>query len=216
MLHRFKRGGETMTRTLVAILCSTPLAGRVLAVEDCPHCVLGLYGDQAMTTTSASVLPGTPTDIYLGIQFDPEGRETGLTGIEFSISGITDGLLLAGVDFVVPTSLWVCPVPAPSDPPCFTNTDISWNSCLVGSQALMKLTLIGLGPNPDKVLQVGPRHPPSSPLWNTPVITRCDPPTYTAVRVTGGCFVVNPTGAEPPCAVGVVVAGWTGIKQLYR
>ena len=182
-----------------------------------PGCVLGLYSDQEIEHTSGSIPPGTPTDLYLGIKFDARGQETGLTGVECSVSGLTaaEGFTLVGVDPIVP-GIDLCPdPPSPGDPPCIAfELHLSWPTCRVGSQALMRLTLIGLGPNSDKVFQVGPAHPPT--LWNAPVITRCDPPTFTAVRVTGGCFVANPTGTQPPCAVGVEPSDWTGIKELFR
>lgn len=208
-----------MTRALVAILCSTLLAGRALAVEDCPHCVLGLYADPVMTSTSGPVPPGTPTDLYLGIAFDPDGRETRLSGIECSISGIgVTSFIVGGFDPIVPGMGAVClGNPAPGDPPCIAfDMFFFWPTCLVGSQPLLKFTLVGFGPNPNRVLRVGPPHGLSGPTWSTPIFTRCDPPTYTVVRVTGGCFVANPTAAPPSCAVGVLASRWTGIKQLYQ
>jgi hypothetical protein len=173
-----------------------------------------------MTITSGPVAPGTPTDLYLGIVFDPDGLETWLSGIECSIAGIgaTDGFVVGGYDAIVPGVGAVClGNPAPGDPPCIAyDMFFFWPTCLVGSQPLLKFTLVGSGPNPNKVLRVGPPHGLSGPTWSTPIFTRCDPPTYTVVRATGGCFVANPTGAPPSCAVGVLASRWTSIKELYR
>jgi hypothetical protein len=95
--------------------------------------------------------------------------------------------------------------------------NISWSSCLAGSQALAKITLIALGTAPsDRVFQVKHKYPVSNLTWATAVVTLCDGPAFTAMRVTEACLVANPTSTPPACAIAVAQASWERVKELYR
>jgi hypothetical protein len=89
--------------------------------------------------------------------------------------------------------------------------NVAWASCVLGSQALLKITLLALGPISNHVLRVMHRFPPSSAIYGLsgPIQFRCDVPTFTAVRVSGREYIL-----------GAVVAAdshtWSGIKQIYR
>jgi hypothetical protein len=56
------------------------------------------------------------------------------------------------------------------------------------------------------------RFPPSNESWRTPIITLCDEPTFTAVRVSGTDYCLN--GAI--CGDMIEERNWGTIKQLFR
>jgi hypothetical protein len=217
------RGFMRRFAILVLLLVPAPANARV---DSCFECVLGIFDDISLTSCSGTLPPGTPTDLFVGIRFDPAGRFNALSGFEISIAGLGGDLLLGGFD-VPPPCVWTLgSAPAPADTSA-TSTGtggmtLSYCSCMSGSQALLKLTLIAFRPLTDRVLQVKRKYPPSSPEWNTPVLFQCDAPNYTPVRVTGGCYVINPSGTTPPaCAsscppLSMEPATWTAIKTLFR
>lgn len=55
--------------------------------------------------------------------------------------------------------------------------------------------------------------PPGGAL-NCPLLVKCDFPVFTQVCVTGGEFLVNPSGTS--CSVAVSEATWGAVKDLYR
>ena len=70
----------------------------------------------------------------------------------------------------------------------------------------------------DTVFQVKRKYPTTDPGWHTPAFIRCDNPAYTTVRVTGGCYVLNPSGNPTvgTCQLPVQGNTWTGVKGLFR
>ena len=192
-----------MKKTLLAILCLTVLPGLALAQTEpqtCFECVMGIYSDLAMTSVSGSIPSGTPTDVYLGVQFDAAGHETGLSGIEFSVSfkpSNQNGFILAGADPIPPGATPIGSPTAPADTSAGTTgtggMNVAWATCQAGG-ALMKLTFLSLGANTNEIIQIKHKYPPSSPVWHTPIFTRCNGPTFTTVRVREACFVANPSG----------------------
>jgi hypothetical protein len=209
-----------MRKVLLAILGLTVLPSLALAQESCFTCILGIYADLNMTQVTGLLPTGTPTDVFLGIKLDPNTAYSGITGVEFSVAGIGGNVILAGTDPVTPATITVGSPPAPADTTEGSSgtggMNVSWPSCLAGSQALVKLTLLAISPVTDKVLQVKHKYPVSNPTWKTPIVTLCDAPAYTVVRVTEACFVANPSSAPPACAIGVQEASWSGIKALYK
>lgn len=216
-----------MRNGLLAILALLLLpAPAVAQVENCFDCVLGIFDDRALASCSGTVEAGIPKDIYVGIRFDAAGRFTSLSGIEFSIAGLGSDILLTwdwpglGYDYTGAP-------PAPADTSA-TSTgsggmQIMWpGSCPSGSQALALFTIISFRPLADRVLQIKRRYQVAASGWRTPVFLQCDAPTNTPTRVSGGCYVINPSaGTRPPCdpsctPVAVQVETWTGIRTLYR
>ncbi len=177
-----------------------------LQVENCFGCVLGIWDDAALTSQTGTMAAFTAKDIYLGIKY--AGAFDGLTGIELSISGIRqteDGILVTSVTPLVPASVVLGGPIAPADTSATSSEtggmNIAWASCLTGDQALVKITLLTFSTITNKVLEVKHKYPPSNPEWHTPIFVQCDAPTYTATRVTGGCFGLNFTGTLPCAAV---------------
>ena len=211
-----------MRKVLLAILCLMVLPQMASAeVQNCFGCVLGLYGDQNMTQVTATLPANTPTDIFLGIKFDEHNVFNGLTGVEFSVAGISGSVILASFDTIVPATLVLGSLPAPADTSSGSvgtgGMNISWSTCLAGSQAIGKLSLIAFGAVSDRVFQIKHKYPPSNPTsWNTPIFTLCDAPQFTATRITEACLVANPTSTPPACAIGVTNLSWEGVKELYR
>lgn len=165
------------------------------AIDDCFSCVLGLYDNAGLTSTVGSMPTGVPKDVYLGVNFS--GGFGGLSGIEFSIAGL-EGLLVIGVEPLVPAAVTLGSPPAPADTSS-TSTgiggmNVAWATCLSGNQALVKISLLAFSPPSNKILQVKHKFPPSNPAWQTPVFTQCDGPTFTATRLSAGCYGINMTG----------------------
>lgn len=214
-----------MLKTMIA-LSLLLLPGLASAqVGNCFDCVLGVWDDEALTSNQGSITANEPKDVYVGIHV--AGAVDDLTGIEFSIAGLTsDRLFLLGALPLGPRALVWGTVPAPADTSARSAGDggatVAWSECQAGNRALMRLTLFATGPISDQVLQVKRSYPTTSPEWRTPILTRCDRPTYSVVRVTGGCYVLNRTGTKDlscndsfaPTAVEPVA--WTTVRQFYR
>ena len=210
---------------LTAVLALTVPCMSAAQVLDCFDCTIGIYDDSAVTTNFGVSTAGVEKVVYLGIDF--AGAESRLSGVEFSIAGMrfeTDGILLLGVELIVP-GITIGSVLAPPDT---TSTSVgtggmnaAWSSCQVNDRALAQIRILHFQPVVNHVFQVKRRYPPSNPfLWRTPVFTRCDVPFYTPVRVTGGCYMLNWNGdPNVPCApvlVGVETTTWSGVKQLFH
>jgi hypothetical protein len=72
------------------------------------------------------------------------------------------------------------------------------------------------------VLKVYRRFPSTNPTVESQMFTQCNAPEFTQTRVTGGCFVINPTGVPGDTIDGcqlitpVAPTTWSTIKSLYR
>lgn len=211
---------------LVAALGVLALPAIVSAQADCPDCVLGLYdgSDINNTTNCGTIGVGVPKDIYLAVRH--AGVETGITGIEFSIAGLT-GLLIVAQEPITPAALDLGTLQAPADTSA-TSTgtgrrSFAWLGCLEGSQALVRISVLALAPVSERVLKVMHGFPPSNPNYglNGPIMTRCDNPVFTAVRIKGGCYTLNPVdpGGPPACpctSTPVEAKTWGAMKRLYQ
>lgn len=206
-----------MRRIFLVALCfgltSSPPATGVAAgdavsqvtVENCYGCVLGIWDDFELTNTAGSVAAAVPRDIFVGIKFDPAAGFDRLTGIDCRISGF-EGMIVG--DFGPPLPGSGPPAPTPTDSLGVWNLSYTWGTCLHGSQALAKLTLITFSQISDRILQVVARPP-----RQYPVIFLCDAPVFTAVNVTGGRYCLNP---GPTCREAVEERAWSSVKQLFR
>jgi hypothetical protein len=212
-----------MKKLVLMVLGLLVLPSFAFAVEDCYTCVLGLFDEEQLVHNTGTIAadPGSQKDIYLGIKFTEP--QTGLTGIEFSVFGIEQsGLLLLSSDALIPEALRIGAISAPTDTSAATTLDggssINWASCLGGTQALLRISLLALGPvTSDTVFEVKRKYPTTDPTWHTPAFFKCDGPNFTTVRVTGSCYVLNPSGsAVPGCSVAVAPQSWTHIKGLFR
>jgi hypothetical protein len=218
-------------RVLLAALAVPALAQAQSGVPSCPDCILGLYDQPAMVTNYGTIAPNTIKEIYLGMQFG--AGESSLAGIEFSIAGIRqveDGVLLLGWEGVSTPlpAISLGTIPAPADTAATSaqtgGIDIAWASCVVGNQALLKITLLSMAPLSNKVFRVMHRFPPSNPMYGFahPMLARCDSPVFTAVRAHGGCYIANWDGTTAVnCAlvdvpVATTRATWGSVKGMYR
>ena len=213
-------------RQILSILCTACVVGLVptLAIaEDCFECVLGIWDDEALTSTQGTILPGEPKDVFVGVKLH-EGVES-IAGVEFSIAGVSDGdLLLIGTIPLGPRALVWGLAPAPPDTSDTTTQvggmTIAYSQCVPSHQALLKLTLYTTQDLTDKILVVKRSYPSTNPAFNTPVFMACDAPYYTMTRMSGGCFVLNASGNAMDCLHPNVVAveqeTWGGVKNLFR
>jgi len=214
-----------MRQLAIAFWIVALVPGLTLAQGDCFDCVLGLWEDPALTVDRGTIQPNELKDIYLGIKLD--GTADKLVGVEFSVAGLSlsDGLILVGAVPLGPRALVWGTVPAPADTSVRSTGDggvtVAWSSCLSGTQALMKLTVFTTSPVVDKVLVVKRSYPPTDPGLGTPLMFSCDPPVYTARRVTGGCYVLNWSGSPVPCVnshsvMAVQNETWGAVKTMFR
>jgi hypothetical protein len=63
-------------------------------------------------------------------------------------------------------------------------------------------------------VSVVPGDPPTNPQFACALLTLCDFPAFTKVCVTGGQFIINPSGRT--CTVAVEETTWGELKALYR
>lgn len=213
-----------MRKVLLAVSCLLLLLPALAAAQDnCNDCLLGLFDEIGMVNNFGAMSAGTPKEIYLGVILG--GAETGVTGIEFSIAGVrqdTDGILVLSAEPIVPTTVILGSVPAPADTSSTTTgtggMNIAWSSCLAGSQALVKITLLSFTPVSNKVFRVKRKYPPGNPAFAAPLIVRCDTPVFSKAKVPGGCYIAGYTGTPLPACppVGVEESTWGNVKGLWR
>ena len=185
------------------------------ATDSCFECVLGIWDDPALSSNIGRIVAGQPKDVYVGIKFAGRFNET--SGISFSVAGLRSELLVMGVEPIVPTIDLLQPIAAPSDTSMDSHgvggADWAWFQCLVGDQALLRVTLLTFSDLTNVLLRVKRRYPPFSADARTPIFTQCDNPQFTVTRVTGGYYILNWNG-DP--AVRVDGATWSTVKHLYR
>jgi hypothetical protein len=183
-------------------------------IDNCFECVLGIWDDPVLSTNLGEIVAGQPKDIYIGIKFaDGFG---GTSGISFSVAGLRE-FLVTRAEPIVPTVINICDVlsaPADtSDTSRIGGCTFFWPGCLVGNQALLRVSILTFSEVTNAVLQVKRQYPTPHPDIRTPFIYQCDRPVYTSTRVTGGFFILNWNG-DP--SVGLEGATWTTVKHLYR
>lgn len=212
-----------MRKILLMLSCLLLLPALALAQDNCNDCLLGLFDEIGMVNNFGAMGAGTPKDIYVGLRLG--AAESGITGIEFSIAGIRqaeDGILVLAVEPVVPTTIVIGTAPAPADTTTSSTgtggLNIAWSSCVTGSQALVKISLLSFAPVTNKVFRVKRKYPPGNPAFAAPLIVRCDAPNFTKAKVPGGCYIAGYTGTPLPACppVGVDEQTWSNIKGLFR
>ncbi|UCE02892.1 MAG: hypothetical protein JSW67_01440 [Candidatus Latescibacterota bacterium] len=226
-----------MRKVLLATFSVLLLVPAMVSAQDnCLDCTLGIY---ATTDLSENFLNWTPsaTDfqktIFVGINYDETSGLSALTGVELSIQYGDLKANVASVNFQEldnPAVVLGADESAPADTTSHGCTEqsacgksIAWASCLPGNRAVAQISIIAFTPLPDDlVIRVLRRFPSTNPTVQSPLFTQCDGPLFTKTRVTGGCFVFNPTvgpgGMVDDCEIKVPVApnSWSKIKSLYR
>lgn len=181
------------------------------ASDRCPDCVLGIWDDPALSRNIGEIVPGQPKDVYVGIKF--AGRFDRSTGISFSITGL-GAILIAGFEPIVPTSLGCDYVGAPTDTTLGSGgCSVRWPGCLVGDQALVRITLLTMSPVTNVVLRVRRQYPSPDPTAPAPFFTQCNAPSYTPTGVRGGYYILNWNG-DP--GVPIDRKPWSVVKYLFR
>jgi hypothetical protein len=208
---------QKMMRAIRVILTLLAIPAVAQAILECPDCVLGIWDDVGMTQSFGTLTPFTSKDLYLGIQL--ADGQTGLTGVEFSISGIDPAVLwVQNVQSVTTpgATILLGSIVAPQDTTQRGGMNAAWPVCIVGSQALLRITLAWIDPTPpvNLMLRVGHRYPPSNPTYGLsgPILIDCampPPEGYRPVRIRGGIYVFNPV-------VQTSTGTWGTVKGLYR
>lgn len=110
------------------------------AIDSCSQCVLGIWDDPGLSSNVGEIVSSQPKDIYVGIKFAEGFDET--IGISFSVGGLSPFLVL-GVEPLVASTVVICDdVSAPADTSQIGGCTFFWPSCLVGNQALLRITLL--------------------------------------------------------------------------
>ena len=204
-LRRQRQLTKTLRILLWLVLANLPR--QAWAIDSCSQCVLGIWDDPALSSNVGEIVPGQPKDIYVGIKFAEEFNET--IGISFSVDGLSP-FLVAGVEPIVPTATACDYIGAPADTNGTGGCTFFWPSCLVGNQALLRVTLLTSSNITNGLLQVKRKYPPTHPDSRTPIFYQCNGPH---TRVKGGYYILNWDG-DP--SVRVDGAPWSTVKQLYR
>lgn len=217
-----------MKSKLLAIALLICIPGMSLAqVESCPDCVIGVFDSLDLSANYGTYTPLTQKVFYLGIKFAPP--YDGATTIEFSLQGmpatgvpISYSVLNAGA-FIGGS---IETPPDTTNPQAQGGWNAYWTTCQSGNQALVSITLVSFDPIPDNtVIRVLRRFPPIQEGVESVLFTQCNLPLATITKVTGGCYVLNPTVqpgesvGDPPCKlVGspVTKTTWSSIKELFR
>jgi len=180
------------------------------AADNCSQCVLGIWDDPALSTNLGEIVAGQPKDIYVGIKF-AEGFN-GTIAISVSIDGLGP-FLVTGVEPVAPTVTICDGIGTPADTTQGGGCFFSWPSCLVGDQALLRVSLLTSSNVTNALLRVKRQYPSIEPGASAPVFYQCNDPQFTPTPVTGGYYILNWDG-DP--RVFVDGAAWSEVKRLYK
>jgi hypothetical protein len=207
----------------VGLACAVGWLPAASHAEDCFECVVGIWDDEALTSSQGTILAGEPKDVFVGVKLH-EGVPS-ISGVEFSIAGLADeSLVLLGAIPLGPRALVWGLAPAPRDTSDMSTgiggVTVAFSECVPSNQAILKLTLYTTQDLTDKILQVKRSYPSTNPNFHSPVFMACDPPFFTMTRMSGGCFILNPSGNVQDCLHPQVVAvqdeTWGGVKNLFR
>jgi hypothetical protein len=211
----------------MTLLC---LASSGFAQEStpCPGCILGVYDNIELTQNFGTWTAPNKT-FYLGIRYDPNSGYDGLTYAEFSIEGLPATFLPPTLTVLNGGTRLGDPIDTPPDTTAAGATggwSLVWTVCQPENIALVEMTFVSFDPIPnDMIFRVHRRFPSQS--IPSIVFATCEFPTFPLVRVTGGCYVVNPSVGvgqsvgDPPCTLWrdttpIETKTWSQVKELYR
>ena len=219
-------------KKLLLAMCLLCVANVGVAQESTPcwDCAIGIFDDNLLTQNFGTWTSPSKT-FYLGISYAPGSGYDGLTGIEFSVEGLpatflppTYNILNGGIKFGDE-------IHTPPDTTAMGATggwNLVWQVCQPNSRPLVEMTFVSFDPIPnDIVFRVHRKFPPNDDTVAATLFTTCEFPVFPKVRVTGGCYVVNPTVGvgqsvgTPPCTLfrnttAVEQKTWSSVKALYR
>ena len=168
------------------------------AFVECLSCTLGVYDSPDLDCNFGTwdLNESITKTLYVGIKYG-QGFD-GLSGIEFSVQGLPqlplphtiiarDGGIIIGQNIS-------------------TGINVVWQSCLPENIVLLEIRMISFTPLPNDIaIRILQRMPPLDARAPYPLFTQCDFPIFTKTRVTGGCYVLNPSVGpgesvgDPPC-----------------
>ena len=217
-------GNAFVLAFLLLALLSGPTHAQEEFMQNCFDCVIGIWDDPALASNIGTIEPNIPKDIYIGIKF--AGNYDRLAGMEFSIAGMRfeeDGITLLSVTEIIPVGIQLGVFQAPADTSRTSietgGINLAWTLPVVGDNALLKLQILTFEPTTDKILRVKRRYPTTNPVYHTAIFNIPDPPIWSAVRASVGCYIMNWSG-DPMISCNVVTSveesTWSGVKQLFR
>lgn len=171
---------------------------------------IGIYFDEAGTICSGSILPGSPTAVYVIAKLNGI-TECGIHGGEFRFAGIPESwqvypvargdMLAIGNPFVEGVTFGITQCEQPTN----------------GAVLLYTVLVVATGVESDVKFEILPRNPPSNPKSKCALLSVCDSPFFGTVCEDGIACYVNPT-VPKACEVAVAIedATWGSIKTLFR
>ncbi len=213
----------------MSLLCVANV-GLAQVSTPCPNCILGIYDDINLSKNFGTWTTPSKT-FYLGIRYDPTSGYDALTYIEFSVEGLPVTFLPPSI---MPLNGGIKSGPTINTPPDTTavgaegGLGVAWTVCQTDDIALIEMTFVTFDPVPnDMIMRVHRKFPSNDSATESVLFTTCEFPLFPKVRVTGGCYVVNPTVGlgqsvgNPPCTLWrdptpVEQKTWSGVKELYR
>ncbi|MFQ5599497.1 MAG: CARDB domain-containing protein [Candidatus Krumholzibacteriia bacterium] len=151
---------------------------------------IGLFADPDATRSQESFTIGVPRTLYIVARLAGQ-TAGGMTGAEFRI----DGLPAGWATLVTPNPGAALTLGDPFRPTgSFWRANIVFPACEQSGSGLVLLYTVMIVPTSaveNHVLTVEAGQPPTSPLLDAPLMTLCDPPTFTQVPVAGDSFVIQ-------------------------
>ena len=170
--------------------------------------LLGVFLDRDASDCNLIVPSAGSATVY--VVFLPGGSTSGgITGAEFRIDHAAAG------SYVLQNEHSEAPVWFGSALGSGVNT--AFTGCQGGlAVPLLRFQMLNPGGgSADVEIRIGPRQPPSNAFFPCPLVTLCNEPAYTAVCVTPGKSIVNPSRPRP-CGSSREAANWGQVKDLYR
>ena len=216
-----------MKLRVMAIALAMVVTAYGSAMAQAPGGEIGIYSDTAGSSCIITANVYTQTLFY--ILAKPNLANTdGVNGAEFRVSGlwvpVADGVLTATPNPASSVALGN-PFYDPATTPTLASPwgcNIAFGPCqMVDANGFVMLYTVSLvafnaGIVTEKTLDVEARNPPSNAQANFALITKCDPPTFTALQAAGGRAYVNVASPGGCQQVAVESATWSSIKTLYN
>ena len=216
----------------MSLLCVANL-GFAQESTPCPGCIIGIFDDIDVSRNYGTWTAPNKT-FYLGIRYDTTSAYDGLTFIEFSVEGLPftflpPSIIPLGNGTAIPASPDSIHTPADTTAAgAKGGWGVVWPVCQPNNRALIEMTFVSFDPIPsDMIIRVHRKFPPADPTVASVLFTTCEFPIFPKVRVSEGCYVVNPTVGvgesvgNPPCTLrdyttAVELQTWSRVKALYR
>jgi hypothetical protein len=202
----------TRSRSLASIAAALGLVA-TSAVQAQINGTLGVYFDDRGTECTSTLAPGAARFLYVLVL--PEGdTRRGISGVEFRLDvSRAPGYSFSRETVIMPeVAVWVGTAVG-GDP----GLNLSFTR---GCESrfpvpIIRLQVQNLGGGTDGVVAVAPRNPPTNRNFPCALVTLCDDPVFTAICITPGIAVLNPSGSIK-CGSSAEASEWGRVKELYR